>query len=93
MKCEKLEAAVDSFERAKEIAEELKDHSAEMAIKKALEEVKSRIVEGERSKTKVDDDDADDDDRRSIKSDGSGGSQKSKRILTASYISQHIIVN
>lgn len=92
MKCEKLEAAVDSFERAKEIAEELKDHSAEMAIKKALEEVKSRIVEGERSKTKVDDD-ADDDDRRSIKSDGSGGSQKSKRILTASYISQHIIVN
>ncbi|XP_025086327.1 tetratricopeptide repeat protein 25-like isoform X4 [Pomacea canaliculata] len=75
VKCEKLEAAVDSFERAKEIAEELKDHSAEMAIKKALEEVKSRIVEGERSKTKVDDD-ADDDDRRSIKSDGSGGSQK-----------------
>ncbi|XP_076458744.1 outer dynein arm-docking complex subunit 4-like isoform X2 [Babylonia areolata] len=46
VKCNELQAAADSFERAKEIAEELKDSSAQTAIKKALEEVNSRIVQG-----------------------------------------------
>ena len=78
VKCDELQAAADSFERALEIAEELKDTSAQMAIKKALEEVNGRIVQG------VQDDDKDrpegedhDDGRRSVTSHKSHKSDKS----------------
>ncbi|KAK7507840.1 hypothetical protein BaRGS_00000805 [Batillaria attramentaria] len=65
VKCDDLQSAVDSFERGLEIAEELKDKSAQAAIKRALEEVNARIVQGE----KADGEDGVDDGRRSAKSD------------------------
>lgn len=77
MKCDELQAAADSFERAQELAEELKDSSAQAAIKKALEEVNGRIVQGvqDDDKDRPDVDDKDDGRRSvtSIKSNKSAG--------------------
>lgn len=77
VKCGELQSAADSFERALEIAEELKDSSAQAAIKKALEEVNDRIVQGVQDDDKDrPEGDNDDDGRRSVtshKSDKSAG--------------------
>lgn len=45
-KCKELQAAADSFERALEIAEKLKDKSAQSAIHVALDEINACIVKG-----------------------------------------------
>lgn len=75
VKCNDLQSAVDSFERGLELAEELKDKSAQAAIKRALEEVNGRIVQGEQDDTENQDDD---DGQRSIKSAGSHKGDESK---------------
>ncbi|XP_067687289.1 outer dynein arm-docking complex subunit 4-like isoform X2 [Haliotis asinina] len=46
VKCNELQAAADSFERALEMAEAQQDSAAEQAIKKALEDVNAKIVKG-----------------------------------------------
>nr|XP_022322329.1 tetratricopeptide repeat protein 25-like isoform X8 [Crassostrea virginica] len=60
-----LQSAAESFERSLDIAKKLNDGPAESAIKKAMEEVNSRIVQG----VKEGDDKDDDDDKGSVKSD------------------------
>jgi hypothetical protein len=55
VKCDELQAAADSFSRALEVAEELEDESAQSAIKRAMEEVNSRIVKGVQDEEREDD--------------------------------------
>ncbi|XP_070187782.1 filaggrin-like isoform X3 [Littorina saxatilis] len=74
VKCQELQAAADSFDRALEIAEELKDSSAQTAIKKALEEVNNRIVQGVQDGGE--EDDPMDGGRKSSASNLSNNSQK-----------------
>ncbi|KAK7113348.1 hypothetical protein V1264_012649 [Littorina saxatilis] len=76
VKCQELQAAADSFDRALEIAEELKDSSAQTAIKKALEEVNNRIVQGVQDGGE--EDDPMDGGRKSSASNLSNNSQKKK---------------
>lgn len=59
-----LQSASESFERSLDIAKKLNDGPAEAAIKKAMEEVNNRIVQGVKEG-----DGKDDDDRESVKSD------------------------
>lgn len=59
-----LQSASESFERSLDIAKKLNDGPAEAAIKKAMEEVNNRIVQGVKEG-----DGKDDEDRESVKSD------------------------
>lgn len=64
MKLGDLQSAAESFERSSELAKKLNDAPAEAAIKKAMEEVNNRIVQG------VKDGDEKEDDKGSVKSEG-----------------------
>ena len=46
MKCGELEASIDTFEKALDMARLQGDKQAENAIKKALDEVNKKIVRG-----------------------------------------------
>jgi hypothetical protein len=60
-----LQSAAESFERSLDLAKKLNDGPAEAAIKKAMEEVNNRIVQGVK-----DGDEKDEDDKGSVKSEG-----------------------
>ncbi|XP_061189173.1 outer dynein arm-docking complex subunit 4-like isoform X5 [Saccostrea echinata] len=60
-----LQSAAESFERSLELAKKLNDGPAEAAIKKAMEEVNNRIVQGVKEG-----DEKDEDDKGSTKSGG-----------------------
>lgn len=66
VKLNDLQAALDSFEKALEMAKVQDDRAAEKAIKKAIEDVNSKIVKGMKDKGE-DDENAQTDDEKQEK--------------------------
>ncbi|XP_046581289.1 outer dynein arm-docking complex subunit 4-like isoform X2 [Haliotis rubra] len=73
VKCNELQAAADSFERALEMAEAQQDSAAEQAIKKALEDVNDKIVRGVKDEPE---EDADDKQRKSSQEEKTAGASE-----------------